>query len=214
MASLKSKNNKHITGILTVVVLVCAGFQYGFDTIPSWQKIIATGALSAAFSAILVMMTNLLPHAIKHKLVFARFINEMPGGRIHELCSKDPRITMSAIQEKWPDVFKSDISSQERNALWYNQIYKGVKDSPEVSGAHGSFLLYRDILAGIVSMAIGIILWNFFGNPQLFGEIVPAVYWVLGISAILSMSAARNAGNRFVVNAVTTALPDGSSDMP
>ena len=138
----------------------------------------------------------------------------MPAGRINKLCFNDPRMIMSAIQEKWPDVFKPDISSQERNALWYNQIYKGVKDFPEVSGAHGSFLLYRDILSAIVCMVIGLILWNFFGNPQLFGEIVPAVYWVLGISAILSMSAARNAGNRFVVNAVTTALPDGSSDMP
>ena len=203
---LKNANNTKIVALLTASILVCAGFQYGFDALPSWQEALITGAGSTVFSAMLVLLTNLLPHGIKHKLVFTRFVNEMPGGRVHRLCRKDSRLLYSEIQTKWPDVFDEEISQQDRNAHWYQQIYKTVKDTNEVRQSHSSFLLYRDTLSGLVSLILIIALWEIFGDPQLFGEVAPSVYYILAASAALSLISARNAGNRFVVNAVATAL--------
>lgn len=203
---LKKDNNPKIAALLTVVILVCAGFQYGFSFLFEFQKTVISLVGSAACSAVLVLITNLLPHNIKHKLVFTRFKNEMPGGRVDKLCRQDARILYSDVETKWPDVFAVEISENERNSRWYRDVYKPVKDKLEVQQAHRNFLLYRDVLSGLISLIIGVGLWNVFGNQAIIGPIVPAVYYVLACSSLLTLIAARNAGHRFVLNAVAIAL--------
>lgn len=202
---LKKQNNLKISALLSAAILICVGFQYGFNTLPTVQESLFTGTAGVFFSAVLVLITNLLPHGIKYKLVFLRLINEMPGGRADRLCKRDPRLVFEDVCSRWPQVFDESISDGQRNARWYQDIYKPVKDTSEVRQSHQSFLLYRDTLSGLVALLICTGLWDFLGDPQLVGEIVPAVYLVLVISAVLAMVAARNAGNRFVVNTVATA---------
>jgi hypothetical protein len=202
---LKKQNNLKISALLSAAILVCAGFQHGSDSVPTVQEGLFTGTAGVIFSAVLVLLTNLLPHSIKHKLVFLRFVNEMPGCRVDRLCKRDSRLVFEDVSSRWPRVFDESASESQRNALWYRDIYKPVKNSNEVLQSHRSFLLYRDTLSGLVVLLICTGLWEFLGNPQLFGEIIPAVYLVLVVSALLAMIAAHNAGNRFVVNAVAVA---------
>ncbi len=165
-----------------------------------------SGAVSLILSAVLLMLTNLLGHNIKHKLVFTRISNEMPGSRCHTLCKKDPRIDMGVVDTRWPDVFSEETSDSDRNSRWYRHIYKGVKDAPEVLQAHRNFLLYRDVFSGLIGVGLVVLGWSLWGPEDLFGAIKTSVYVVLGVFALVSMIAARSAGNRFVVNAVAVAI--------
>lgn len=202
---LKKQNNLAISALLSAAILVCAGFQHGFDSVPTVQEGLFTGTAGVMFSAVLVLLTNLVPHNIKHKLVFLRFVNEMPGGRVNRLCKRDPRLIFDDVSSRWPQVFDENVSERQRNALWYREIYRPVKDTNEVRQSHRSFLLYRDTFSGLMALLVCAALWDFLGTPQLLGEIAPAVYLVLVISSLLALVAAQNAGNRFVVNAVAVA---------
>lgn len=203
---LKKENNKSIFSILIAVILVCTGFQLGFNKLPDLAETLVAGTASTLFSAILVMLTNLLSHNIKHKMIFTRFVDEMPASRVNKLCFNDSRVDFRAAQKRWPEIFDPLTSSSERNSLWYRHIYKPVKDTNEVRQAHRSFLLYRDVFSGLVIIFFSTWIWQLLGHSELIGEIVPEVFITLGVSNLLVFVAARNAGNRFVVNAVATAL--------
>ena len=203
---LKKENNKSIFLILAAAILICSGFQLGFDRLPSWIEAGVSGTTSLILSAVLIMLSNLIGHNIKHKLVFTRISNEMPGSRCQTLCKKDPRIDMVVVEAKWPEVFAEATSVNDRNSLWYRKIYKGVKDTPEVVQAHRNFLLYRDVFSGLIGVGVIVLGWSIWGPVDLFGPIKTSVFVVLGVFTLVSMIAARNAGNRFVVNAVATAI--------
>jgi hypothetical protein len=203
---LKKENNKSIFLIVAAAILVCAGFQLGFESLPSGVEAGVSGAASLVLSAVLLMLSNLIGHNIKHKLVFTRLSNEMPGSRCDTLCKQDPRIDISLAKDKWPDVFSEKTSASDRNSHWYRSIYKGVKDTPEVLQAHGNFLLYRDVFSSLIGVGLVVLAWSLWGPVDLFGPIKTSVYVVLGVFALVSMIAARNAGNRFVVNAVAAAI--------
>jgi len=110
------------------------------------------------------------------------------------------------VESRWPEVFSADTAASDRNGLWYRNIYKTVKDAPEVLQAHRNFLLYRDVFSGLLGVLLIVVGWSFWGPEELFGAFKIEVYVVLGVFTLLSMMAARNAGNRFVVNAVAAAI--------
>lgn len=203
---LKAENNKSIFLILTASVLLSAGFQLGFTKLPGWSEAVIAGTASTLLSAVLVMFCNLLSHDIKHKLIFTRVVNEMPASRIHRLSQKDPRIDTEQAKTRWPEVFDDNISPDLRNSRWYQQIYKSVKDNPEVRQAHRNFLLYRDVFSGMVVLLVLATAWHWLGDPGLVGPLVPAVFYTLSGFTLIALFAARFAGNRFVINAVAAAL--------
>lgn len=203
---LKKENNQPIFLILMGALLLSAGFQLGFDHLPALTEAALAGTASILFSAVLIMITNLIPHDIKHKLVFTRFTNEMPAGRIIKLTASDPRIDIDMAKAKWPDVYDESISEDQRNRLWYKQIYKPVKNRDEVLQAHRSFLLYRDVFSGLFTILIGLLIWHWWGDQTLLGPLKDSVFITIGLFTLLSMLAARTSGNRFVINAVATAL--------
>lgn len=203
---LKKDNNHTIFLILAAAILISAGFQIGFSELPEVSEVLIAGTASTVFSAVLVMLTNLLPHDIKHKLVFTRPFNEMPASRIHKLTFKDPRIDSELASSRWPDVFDNEIEPEHRNSRWYQQIYKLVKDKPEVLQAHRSFLLYRDVFSGMVMLLLIAMVWQWLGDPTLIGPLTPEVFYTLGWFTLLSQLAARFSGNRFAVNAVAAAM--------
>ncbi|CAM4209983.1 hypothetical protein [Pseudoalteromonas ostreae] len=207
MASdLKSANNPKITALLTVVIFICAVFQYGSDVIPAWEEVAVTGALSVGFSAVLVLLTNLTPHNVKHKMVFTRLSNEMPACRIDRLCKKDMRVSFEDARARWPNVFDESLCPSERNSCWYKEIYKPVSSKESVTQAHRDFLLYRDVFSALLVLLMVAIAWGVWGEVEFAGKINTAVYYILIISSLVTLIAARNSGNRFVVNAVAAAL--------
>ena len=71
--------------------------------------------------------------------------------------------------------------------------------------AHRSFLLYRDACSGLLLILLITIGWALLGSSEFIGEIKPVVFLIQAALTILSLVAARIAGNRFVINAVAAA---------
>lgn len=203
---LKKENNMPIFYILSFILLLAGGFQLGFDKWPELSEAVIAGTVSVVLSAVLLMLTNLLPHNIKHKLVFLRFVNELPACRCHKLSKKDARIDDLLASKKWPEIFDPITAHSRRNSLWYNEIYHPVKDTVEVQQAHRNFLLYRDVFSGLVALSLIALVWRFVGDPSLIGELQNSVFVVFGIGLGFSLIAANNNGKRFVTNAISVAL--------
>ncbi len=204
-SDLKKENNRNIFFIMAASLVLSAFFQFKSTSLPSLIEAAVIGSGSLMFSAVLVMLANILPQSIKHKMVFTRLKNELPACRVDNLCRKDSRVEYDLVKNRWPEVFSEDIDGATRNSRWYQQIYKSVKDTREVLQAHRAFLLYRDTFSGLALIFLATIVWLLIGNSKIIGEINPIVFCIQGALTILSLIAARIAGNRFVVNAVAAA---------
>ena len=68
------------------------------------------------------------------------------------------------LQRKWPALFLDEMSEDEQNAYWYNEIYRPVRNEPEVLQAHRSFLLFRDAATGLFFLLLGLLLWKVVGE--------------------------------------------------
>ena len=201
----KKENNRNIYFIMVASLVASAFLQLGGPSTSNLVELAVAGSGSLVIPAVLVMVANLLPQSIKHKLVFTRAKNELPACRVDQLCKTDSRLEYELVATRWPEVFSEEIDAATRNSRWYQQIYKPVKDVAEVLQAHRSFLLYRDASTGLSLIFLATVVWSLMGDPKFIGEIKPVVFIVQGTLAVASLIAARIAGNRFVVNAVSAA---------
>ena len=201
---LKKDNSRNVFFIMAASLVLPAFIQLDAK-LSNLIDLAVAGSGSLMLSAVLVMLANILPQSVKHKIVFTRLKNELPACRIDRLCKKDSRINYETVNKQWPDVFSENIDGFTRNSLWYQQIYKPVKNAREVLQAHRSFLLYRDTFSGLMLIFLTTIAWSLIGNSEIVGEIKPMVFCIQGALMILSLIAARISGNRFVVNAVAAA---------
>ena len=202
---LKKENSRNIFLIMAASIVFSAFFQLGSTSMTNLIELVVVGSGSVMFSAVLLMITNILPQSVKHKFVFTRWKNELPACRVNQLCIRDSRIQYDLIKKRWPEVFEDNIDGDTRNSRWYQQIYKPVKDTREVLQAHRTFLLYRDTFSGLTLIFLATIACSVIGDPKIVGEIKPVVFLIQGLLTILSLIAARISGNRFVVNAVAAA---------
>lgn len=202
---LKKENSKNIFFIMAASLVFSAFFQLGSSSMSNLMNLLIVGSGSVMFSAVSLMITNILPQSVKHKLVFTRLKNELPACRIDKLCQKDSRVEYSSIKDRWPEIFVDDITPETRNSRWYQKIYKPVKDTKEVLQAHRTFLLYRDTFSGLLLIFLVTGVWSFTADSKIFGEINPIVFLIQGSLVFFSFLAARVSGNRFVVNAVAAA---------
>ena len=204
-SDLKKENSRSIYCIMVASLAASSFFQFGGPSASNFVELAIAGSGSLVISAVLVMLANLLPQSIKHKLVFTRIKNELPASRVDRLCKNDPRLEYELVEKRWPEVFAEDIDSATRNSRWYQQIYKPVKNVAEVLQAHRSFLLYRDTFTGLLLILVATVVWSLIGDSAHISQIKPAVFVVQGALVVASLVAARIAGNRFVVNAVSAA---------
>ena len=105
-------------------------------------------------------------------------------------------------------LFLHEMDEDEQNAYWYKEIYRPVRNEPEVLQAHRSFLLFRDAATGLFLLLVGILLWKVVGAaaPVQSVSIWSAVI-LAGLFLLVSQSA-RQSGDRMVANAVAVALGD------
>ena len=202
---LKKENNTNLFLILAASLLCSALIQIDISSVIRIGELAALGSSGLMLSAVLVMLTNLLPHDVKHKFVFLRYKNEMPACRVHKLCIKEPRIEYEDLRSRWPDIFDDGIDEQTRNSRWYQKIYKNVKDFPEVRQGHRNFLLYRDAFSGLLIITLAALLVFFAGELPVIGQLKPSVIYVQIIFCATALIAANTAGKRLVVNSVVVA---------
>lgn len=206
MANLKENNRVYVAAIVSIPLLISFYFQFGFEFTKEHLIIGSEIGISFIASCLLVILSSFLPQNIKHKIVFLRVKNELPACRCHKLLSGDSRIDLEKTKTRWPRIFESDLRPNERNQLWYHDVYKSVRNSPTVESAHQEFLMFRDSLAG--TFVVLIILTALFAYSSInkdFYDINIACIYTHIIAIFILMVCARTAAKRMVVNSFVEA---------
>ncbi|RQM74279.1 hypothetical protein EHZ47_13005 [Aeromonas jandaei] len=206
MANLKEKNRVYVAALISIPLLVSFYFQFGFEFTKEHLIIGSEIGISFILSCIFVLFSSLLPQDIKHKIVFLRIKNELPACRCHKLLDADARIDINKVKKKWPKLFQDILPESERNKIWYNEVYKPVRNKKTVESAHQEFLMFRDSLSGVlITLTFGSLLLVYSHINQDFYRIHPAFIYTHVISIIFLMLCARIAAKRMVVNAFVEA---------
>lgn len=199
---LKEKNAKNLWGFVSLnalgFALVLVGKNPDLTWLESIWKTIAskTGVIAATIPLITLVLNNLIPSSWKAVIVFWRCKHPLPGCRaFSDLAKKDPRIDLSAIKCSHQGAFPR--SPEKQNALWY-QIYLKHADNPAVADSHRVFLLTRDlaVLSLLMLLGLGTAGAIFSQNKN------TALIYVATLAGfnVVTTVAARNCGNRFVLN--------------
>ena len=204
---LKTQNLASLTAIYVGTLLLVAFIHWSVKevfavSLQIGQQVLVVAAITS-FGAVL---SNFLPNRLKHSLVYFRYRNVLSGHRCRQICKRDPRLLSTDLEHEWPPLFRCEMEDRDQNAYWYREIYRPVRNEPEVAQAHRSFLLFRDAAAGLFVLLLGLLSWN------LVGEVAPipplsswSVVILVGVTLLLCQ-AARQSGDRMVANAVAVAL--------
>jgi hypothetical protein len=164
-----------------------------------WEGITKKNGIIAAIIPILaIFLSGALSDIGKARLVFWRWHNPLPGCRAFtELVRTDPRIDLPALMRKHGD-FPQDPKAQ--NAFWY-RLYRGHKTTRMVWESQKIYLLTSDLTTISAAFAI---LFSVGAAVASTGWKISLTYTVaLAIQYVVAASAARNYGNRFVLNVLS-----------
>jgi len=177
------------------LALVAMAFPAALNQAASW---ITSGSRLAGISIapiVVLLLTSLLPADLKAALVFWRWRDALPGHRAFSVYGPaDPRIDLQHLRTvtgPFPEV------PREQNTLWY-QLFRKVDSDPRVAEAHRHFLLFRDLAALSVLLAV---------TAPLLLYLLGATHIAIGLSAgilaiqyLATVVGARNQGARLVCN--------------
>jgi hypothetical protein len=185
---------------IAIFLSVIIGRQFASESIDHfWARVTAKdGIIAASIPIVAIVLTGVLSDTVKARLVFWRWNYPLPGCRVFtELAKKDPRIDVALLERKHGELPQKP---QTQNMLWY-KIYRQHKTLPSVWEAHKAYLLVRDlaILSAIFAVLFPV------GVAFLFPGRKPALIYagVLILQYLLTARAARNYGNRFVLNVLS-----------
>lgn len=161
----------------------------------AWSEVAAL----TIFSAVSLVLVNLVPASIAERLIFLRIRNFLPGNRAMDIVKSDDRLDFGAVAQKWPEL--SEIQQGQSNAWWYQNVYRPVKDDPGVASSHFAYLFFRDAFSASLMLGVGAAIWTL-----LVGEIdrvqppsLAAITLVLIVAVLLGICAG-NSGRRMVAN--------------
>ena len=204
---LKTQNLVSLTAIYVgTFFLLTLFYSSAQEVLDVSVRLVQKATLVGAVTSFGAVLSNLLPNSIKHPLVYFRLRNVLSGHRCKRICTKDPRVTVSHLENKWPDLFAKDMPENIQNSYWYHRIYKSVKNSPEVLQAHRSFLLYRDSASGLTVILVGLLIWNTIAKHVHFSPLNVWSFLMLIVIILVLCQAGRQSGDRMVTNAVVVAL--------
>lgn len=201
---LKGKNAVYLwsfIGInLAVFLSLIVGGKFAGSSIESfWGRVTAKdGIIASSIPIVAIVLSGVLSDTAKARLVFWRWRNPLPGCRAFtELIGTDPRIDVPALRKKLGEL---PTDPQAQNALWY-RLYKQQRTDVRVWEAHKIYLLTRDLTtisalfavlfsAGVITASLGL------KTSLLYIGALTAQY-------LLVASAARNYGERFVLNVLS-----------
>ena len=144
---------------------------------------------------VVLLLTGLLSHEAKARLVYWKIKNPLPGSQAFTKCALvDARIDMKALKK---NVGALPTDPSEQNAMWF-RLYRLVRDDPAVSHTHRLYLMYRDMAAMslIVTPLIPLAAW--------YAGVASGGRWIVGallaIQYVVCAISARNSGTRFICN--------------
>ncbi len=147
--SLKEGNRVYVGLVIAANLLVLYTVaQTGTISVAGLKALFteATNLFPVGIAFIIATVANgLLSADMKHRLVFLRWKNVLPGHRaFSEYAAADPRIDLDKLKKACGNKFPED--PVEQNRQWYG-LYKTVENYPSVLQVQGDFLLTRDYAA-------------------------------------------------------------------
>jgi hypothetical protein len=198
--SLKSLNMKWLVMLACLDVLIVLVFVAPeFITDASWSTVaVMRGMVTALLPAIVLLLTGMLSHETKARLVYWKLKNPYPGCEAFTRHGPaDARIDMAALKK---NVGELPTNPGEQNKKWF-KLYKTVGDDPAVMEAHKLYLMYRDMAAMSVQLIALVPLGLYLLNAP------PSALWMtvafFAAQFLLSCFGARNSGTRFVCNVLS-----------
>jgi len=198
--TLKTKNTPYIIGFnifLYIGFALVNGFDWGFAekmVISAKGIIFEKPILSLSFYILSLALTYLLPSEWKHRFIYTRWQDPLPGSRVFtELVKKDSRISYEDLVARYG---KLPETPRDQNILWY-KIYKKKQSDAVVIDSHGRWLLFRDMFAISIIVLVPSSLFTFWYSGIEKGTIFTATYFLL---TLILWACARNTGNRFACN--------------
>jgi hypothetical protein len=157
-------------------------------------SVLRTGA-TAVFPVVVLLLTGLLSHDAKARLVYWKIANPLPGSQaFSKYAPADARIDMKALTKN-VGVLPTDPG--EQNAKWY-KLYRLVGNDPAVTHAHKLYLMYRDMAA------MSLLLIPLVPAALLCVGAPPTSRWIalslFALQYVVCAISARHSGTRFVCN--------------
>jgi hypothetical protein len=196
-APLKAQNMAWIWAVVIADALTLAAIAFPsiVDHAASW---IGSGSRLASASiapVVVLLLTSLVSPDLKAMLVFWRLREVLPGHRaFSHYAQQDARIDLGRLRAA---VGEFPETSREQNTLWY-RLFKATDSNPEVAQAHRHFLLFRELAALSLLLAIAAPIVLFFcGAGATAIQLAIALFAVQYLAAAI---AARQHGIRLVCN--------------
>lgn len=198
--SLKSLNMKWLVMLASldvVVVLLFAAPEFIKDATRSNITVIR-GLVTALLPVIIMLLTGMLSHEIKARLVYWKWTNPYPGCEAFSRHGPaDARIDMVALEKNVGDLPSSEV---EQNKKWF-KLYKLVSDDKAVVEAHKLYLMYRDMAAMSLPLVVLVPLGLWLGSVHT--DSLWIITFFLIIQFMVCSLSARNSGTRFVCNVLS-----------
>jgi hypothetical protein len=218
--SLNQQNQPSLWAVTLLNVIVFAVVM-GVDPTPfskladAWAFVLPAGFGLAVGWAIIIVINGLIDKTDKHRLVFWKWNNSLPGSQAYTVYAKeDERFTQDDVLTKLRDGLKGTeaerskeyeeimASPAKQNDRWYHEVFQPMQDKPAVQQAERNFLFACDytaisFLMLIVFSAAGYFVINL---PVIWGLYCGA----LVLQYLLVRWAARNYGIEAVKNAFAT----------
>lgn len=213
--SLKSLNMKWLVLLASLDVLIVLVFVAPeFLKDASWTTVaVMRGLVTALLPVIVLLLTGMLSHEVKARLVYWKWANPYPGCEAFSRHGPaDARIDMVALKKNVGDL-PSDAA--EQNMKWF-KLYKLVGDDKAVVEAHKLYLMYRDMATMSLPLVVIVPLGLWIGGAP------PSTLWItalmFAIQFVVCCLGARNSGTRFVCNVLsihsTTKIPQTAKAAP
>jgi hypothetical protein len=201
---LKGKNTAYLWSFISIniAIFLCVLLTKTFSESSIdhfWHRVtMKDGIFAVGIPILAIVLSGVLGDLGKARLVFWRWRNPLPGCRVFsELLKTDPRINIPSLNTKLGE-FPSEAHAQ--NSLWFG-VYRRRSDAPRVFEAHKVYLLTRDMATMAAVFAVifsGVLLLDGVELRFLGGYVV-----ALLVQYLLIANAARNYGNRFVLNVLS-----------
>jgi hypothetical protein len=164
-----------------------------------WRRItMKNGIFAVGIPILAIVLSGVLGDLGKARLVFWRWKNPLPGCRaFSELLKTDPRINIPALNSKLGD-FPSEAHAQ--NSLWFS-VYRRRSAAPRVLEAHKTYLLTRDMAT--IAAVFAVVFTGALLLETVEWRFLAAYVVALLLQYVLIANAARNYGNRFVLNVLS-----------
>lgn len=204
--SLKTQNIAPLSLLMLATLLVAHFITIGSVDLTVVSSMSSDAGLLGIFGTVCVLLSYLMPADWKHKLVFFRYRDVLPGHRFIKLSEKDPRINSKQLAELVSDKGEYADSPTAQNQLWYQKIYRPYKDREEIASVHKSFLLYRDAMVVTLFLIVAVGAVQVFSLSSLQEVINIKGLICIGFVWLLFVVAAQNSGKRFVTTSVAVWL--------